>query len=82
VEKENIEGISSSTIDIMSKHNDGKKSGYGHTLLVLSARSKKFVLVKDGIRYETDTLKEIKSEFKGFFIKSETWLKLKKRCSD
>ena len=54
-----------------SKFNDGKKTGFGHTLFVLSVRSKKFILIKDGTEYETNTLKEMQEEFSGYQLMSK-----------
>jgi len=67
-------GTISQEIEKMSKFNDNKKSGFGHTLLVLST-GKKFRLIKNFIRYESDTLKEMQNEFEGYFLKSETSFK-------
>ena len=68
------EGTTSLDIEKMSKYNDGKKPGYGHTLLVLSA-GKNFTLIKDGKEYKAKTLSELRRKFQGYFIKTETWLK-------
>lgn len=59
----------------LSSQNDGKMPGLGETLIVASYR-KKFVLVKDDVIYTTKTLKEMKSYFDGYHVKSITATKL------
>jgi len=68
------DGVTSSVVERMSKYNDGKKPGWGYSLLALSAGGK-FTLIKDGIEYQSKTLKELKEEFTGYIIETQTWFK-------
>ena len=62
------EGTTSLVIGKLSKYNDGKKPGYGHILLALSA-GKNFTLIKDGKEYKAKTISKIRRKFQGYLLK-------------